>query len=246
MALKRKITKAEFDALNPLLQAEYKAEGSDFVLDAQGFDDPGELRRALDRERQEKAAAKTEAEGLRTKLATITDVDARRTGDIATLEKSWGEKVDKIKKEHKDEIAQRDKFIQQTLVDSVALNIATELGGDNATLLLPHIKTRLAADTTGDTPLTRVLDKDGKPSAFNVEDLKKEIANDKRFSAVVIASKASGGGAAGGRPNGGGASNGQKKFQEMNDKERTEFYQRDPQGFREAAAQANKPSYAQQ
>jgi hypothetical protein len=47
MALKRKLTKAEHAALQPLLQAEYKAEGEDFVLDASGFEDPGELKRAL-------------------------------------------------------------------------------------------------------------------------------------------------------------------------------------------------------
>src|SRR4051812_7893121 len=99
--LKRKLTKAEHAALQPLLQAEYKAEGEDFVLDASGFDDPGELKRALDREKQEKKDAKTEADTLRTKLATITDVDARRAGDIATLEKSWQGKLDAKDVEHK-------------------------------------------------------------------------------------------------------------------------------------------------
>lgn len=246
MALKRKITKAEYDALNAVLQAEYKAEGSDFVLDAQGFDDPGELRRALDREREDRKTAKAEADDLRTKLDTITAADSRRAGDVKTLEKSYKEKIDKINDDHKAEVARKDKFIQETLVDSVALSVATELGGDNASLLVPHIKTRLAADTTGEKPLTRVLDKDGKPSAFNVDDLKNEIKNDKRFSAVVIASNASGGGAAGGgKPNGGGAPNGKKKFQEMNDKERTDFYKSDPEGFRQAAAEASKPAYQQ-
>src|SRR5690242_11478896 len=132
--LKRKISKAEFDALNPELQKIYKAEGSDFVLQVEvsADDDPGALRRALDREKQAKKTAETEAETLRTKLATITDTDARRAGDIATIENSWREKINTQKNEYETKLATKDKFIQTTLVDSVASKLATELGGDNA------------------------------------------------------------------------------------------------------------------
>lgn len=242
--LKRKLTKAEHAALQPLLQAEYKAEGEEFVLDASGFDDPGELRRALDRVRAEKTASDVKITELSTQLATITNVDARRAGDVATLEKSYKDQAAAKELEHKTALASKDKFIQETLVDSVALSMATELSGENAIVLLPHIKARLSAELAGEKPLTRVLDKDGKPSAMGIEDLKKEISTDKRFAAVVIASKASGGGAAGGgKPNGGGAPGGTKKFQELNDAERREWFQRDPKGFQDASKEANRPAY---
>jgi hypothetical protein len=235
MALKRKLTKAEHSALNPLLQAEYKAEGEDFVLDATGFEDPGELRRALARVREEKTTLETELTTARTKIDTITAADARRAGDVATLEKSWQDKLDAEKRDATKKLEAKDKFLQTTLVDSVASKLATEVGGDNADLLVPHIKSRLSAELTGEIPLTRVLDKDGKPSAMTVEDLRKEIETDKRFASVVIKSKASGGGAAGaGRPAGGGAASG-RKFKELNDKERTEWYKRDPDGFTQAS-----------
>jgi hypothetical protein len=238
MALKRKITKAEHAALNPLLQAEYKAEGEDFILDASGYEDPGELKRALDREKQAKKDAEAEALRLKTELATITNTDARRAGDIATLEKSWQGKLDAEKADAAMKLAQKDKFINETLVDSVALAVSTELAAENAIVLLPHVKQRLAAELTGEKPLTRVLDKDGKPSALSVDDLKKEFAGDKRFASVVIASRASGGGAAGGNgsSNNGGAGSGGKKFKELNDQERTDYYKRDPKGFEQAAA----------
>lgn len=239
MALKRKITKAEYAVLNPLIQAEYKADGTeDFVLDASGYEDPGELKRALDREKQEKKDAKEKVTALETKLATITDTDARRAGDIATLEKSWKDKLDAAVADATVKLSQKDKFINETLVDSVALAAATELAGENGIVLLPHLKQRLAAELTGEKPLTRVLDKDGKPSALSVEDLKKEFAGDKRFASVVIASRASGGGAAGGNgsSNNGGAGSGGKKFKELNDQERTDWYKRDPAGFEQAAA----------
>jgi hypothetical protein len=75
--------------------------------------------------------------------------------------------------------------------------------------------------------------------------LKKEIAADKRFAAVIVASKASGGGAAGsGRPNGGGAPTGKKTFKDMNEKERVDWYKRDPEGFNQASKEANRPAYA--
>lgn len=244
MALKRKITKADFDALNPLLQAEYKAEGVDYVLDAEGFDDPAELKRAKDREVEARKVSDAKVKELETKLATITDTDARRAGDIATLEKSWQAKLDKTIADSTLVVAGKDKFIQTTLVDSVAQSLASELAGESAIVLLPHIKARLSADLTGEKPLTRVLDNDGKPSAASVEDLKKEIAADNRFKAVVIASKASGGGAAGGggRPNGGGAAPSNKKFKELNDQERIDWHKRDPEGFK-VAAEADKRVY---
>lgn len=240
MALKRKITKAEHTALNALLRAEYKPDGEDFVLDAEGFDDPAELKRALDRERQEKKIAADKALAAETELRTLKEGSARANGDIATLEKSWKEKEALREKEHKLDIEKRDKHLQSTLVDSVAMQLASDLGGENAALLLPHIKGRLTADLTGDTPLTRVLDKDGKASAFSVEDLKKELAADARFKAVVIVGKGSGGGAAGAGRQNGGAGNGQKKFNELNEAERVEWYKRDPQSFEQASVQARR------
>lgn len=238
MALKRQITKAEFDALDAILQKEYKAEGADFVLDASGFDDPVELKRAKDRESQGRRDAEAEAARLKTELATITNTDARRAGDVEALEKSWKTKMDDAVNAAKAETKKKDQFIAKTLVTNTARALAAELGGDNSELLLPHIERRLTLDTSGEEPITRVLDKDGKPSAFSVEDLKKEITNDTRYAPLVIASKASGGGAAGGnRPgnNGGAAApGGPKKLKEMGDQERKDFFARDPKGFEEA------------
>ena len=62
-------------------------------------------------------------------------------------------------------------------------------------LLLPHIKARLQADLDGDAPATKVLDRDGKPSAMTVADLSKEFVDNKDFAAIIRATKASGGGA---------------------------------------------------
>jgi len=243
--LKLSLSKAEYDALNAALKVEYKADGENFVLDVVGgIEDPGELRRAKQREVEARKLADTENTTLKTKLTDLQgkhDQLLAAKGDIATLESSWQSKLDAAKHEHETkfttEITKRDRFIESTLVDSVANAMAAELSGENSIVLLPHIKARLKAELTGDTPLTRVLDKDGKVSALSVEDLKKEFAGDKRYAPIIIASKASGGGAAGGgKGNNGGAGNpGNKKFKELNDQERTDWYKRDPAGFQQAA-----------
>jgi len=236
MALKHKITKAEFDALAAALQVEYVAKGDAYELDVTGIDDPAELRRAKDREVEARKVAEAARKLAQDKLDAIVNDDAHKAGDIKTLEASWKSKLDIETAKLQKTIDSQTAFIKGTLVDSIATSIATELSGDNAVVMLPHIKARLTADLDSETPTTRVLDKDGKVSALTVADLKKEIAEDKRFSSVVVASHASGGGAAGGNNNNsGGAGSGKKKFKELNDAERTEWFKRDPKGFEEAA-----------
>lgn len=248
MSLKRKITKAEHAALIPALQVEYKAEGEEFVLDAEGFEDPAELRRAKDREVEARKAAEKKAADAAEELRLSKESTARTSGDIVTLEKSWKDKLAANDASHKAEIAKLDKHLQSTLVDSVASQLAAEIAGENAAILLPHIQRRLTADLSSDTPLTRVLDADGKPSASSVEDLRKEFVANPRFKAVVIVSKASGGGAAGnGSKNGnGGAGAGaeNKKFKDLNDAERVALYKADPAAF-EVASTAHKQEVKQ-
>ena len=65
----------------------------------------------------------------------------------------------------------------------------------------------MQADFEGDSPVTRVLDKDGKPSAMTVEELAAEFVANKDFSAIITASKASGGAGKPSNNNGGGAPN---------------------------------------
>lgn len=85
-------------------------------------------------------------------------------------------------------------------VNATAQKLAAELSvPGSADVLLPHIKSRLAYQ---DGKLS-VLDVTGKPSASTVEELAKEIAANKAFAPLIVASNASGGGATGSK--GGGA-----------------------------------------
>ncbi len=212
MALKKKLTKEEYAKLSDALKAEYIEDGDGFRLDVDGDEDTGALKRAKDREAQLRKDAEKEAKELRERLESIEGDDARKKGDIATLEKSWQSKLDKQREEYEAKVSKLTAHTTKTLVDNVASQLAHKISNAPA-LIMPHIKSRLIADFDGDTPVTRVLDKDGKPSALTIDELANEFVANKDFSAIITASKASGGA---GKPsqNGGGA----PKFNGQSDK----------------------------
>lgn len=205
MALKKKLSKEEHAKLSDALKAEYVEDGDGFRLDVDGDEDTGALKRAKDRESQLRRDAEKEAKELREKLEGIEGDDARKKGDIATLEKSWQKKLDDQKAEYEGKVSKLTSHTTKSLVDNVALSIASKISNAPA-LILPHIRARLQADFEGDEPKTRVLDKDGKPSALSVDELSAEFVANKDFAAIITASKASGG-AGKSSQNGGGAPN---------------------------------------
>ncbi|AFB83298.1 head scaffolding protein [Pseudomonas phage vB_PaeS_C1] len=212
MALKKKLTKEEHAKLSDALKAEYIEDGDGFRLDVDGDEDTGALKRAKDREAQLRKDAEKEAKELRERLESIEGDDARKKGDIATLEKSWQSKLEKQREEYEAKVSKLTSHTTKTLVDNVASQLAHKISNAPA-IIMPHIKSRLIADFEGDTPVTRVLDKDGKPSALTIDELANEFVANKDFSAIITASKASGGA---GKPsqNGGGA----PKFNGQSDK----------------------------
>lgn len=197
MALKKKITKKNYDDLEDSIKALYKEKGDDYILDLEGSDNDDaidELRRAKEREAQEAKDLRAKLRAAEKKLEDIGGDDARKRGDIEALEKSWKEKYERREQELNDTIGKKDGYIRQMLVQERAENLAQKIS--NAPGLMKRVlQDRLAVDMEGDTPSLKVLDKDGKPSAATLDDLEKEIVADKEFATIVIGSKASGGGA---------------------------------------------------
>lgn len=232
MALKQKITKEVFDKLSKDVQSEYKSTpGNDdeYTLDLEGYEDPGELRRARDREKADAAQAKKDKIKAEEELAELRRTTSRGTGDIAALEKSWKETADNRVNEAKGETKKTKAKLAKIMRDDVALRIATKISV-SPDLILPHIANRLQAEIPDDgDPLTRVLDKDGKPSASTVEDLEKEFVADPKFAAIIIGSKASGGGASGDHNSGGAG----KKPSEYTAADRVTLFKSDPKKHNE-------------
>lgn len=218
MALKRKLTAEEHADLPADVKKEYKKVGAEFVLDVDGDEDTGALKRAKDRATADAKKLKEERDALQAQLDETTDGDARKAGDIAKLEKGWQKKIDDQKAAYEATIAKKDGFIRQTLVDNVARDVAHKISTAPG-LMLPHIKSRLTADLSGDEPATKVLGPDGKPSNLSIDDLQKEFVANKDFSSIIVASKATGGGAAKGlaKPSSGTPATGEKPpaFSEM-------------------------------
>lgn len=194
MALKKKLTKAEYDKLSDVLKSEYIEDGDGYRLDVDGEEDTGALKRAKDREAQLRRDAEKRAKDLEDQLAAVTDGDARKKGDIETLEKSWSKKLGETEAQYKARIDKLTDYTRRTMVDGTAMAIASKISTVPA-LMAKAVRERLTVDFEGDEPALRILDTSGKPSALTVDELTKEFVANKDFSSIIIGSKASGGGA---------------------------------------------------
>lgn len=234
MALKTKITKAEFDLLADVLKAEYKASGDSYLLDA---DDMNELRAAKDRETEARKLEKERADRLQAEKDTAEAgrVEAERLKalkdkDVTTLEASYKNEKETAVAAEKLNTAKRENQLRDLLVENKAIELANEIS-TSPILILPHIRSRLKAELDGDKPITRVLDVSGEVSAKTMEDLKKELIDNPNFKAIIKASNASGGGAGGGAGSGGGADG--KKFSDLTEAERVTLHRENPTRFNE-------------
>lgn len=194
MALKRKIEKSVWEDLNPEIKALYAEKNGAYVLDVESAeDDAAELKRAKDREAQGRKDEKKRADDLQAQLDELTGNDAKKRGDIETLEKSWKEKSEKEKAPLLAQIDKLKNVAVKSLADATADTLAKEIS-TVPSLMRKAIRERLAVDFDSDEPALRVLDATGKPSALSLDDLKKELVANKDFSSIIIGSKASGSG----------------------------------------------------
>lgn len=187
MALKLKIAKTVYDALPDAVKSEYYEKDGDYHLDVDGIEDTGALRRAKDHEVKARKDAETKVRDLEGQVAELTQT-------VATNASKFEGEVTKRLGAKEAELTKSNSFVQKTLVDSVALSIATKISTAPA-LLVPHIKARLTADLSGETPVTKILGADGKASELTVEQLSAEFVANKEFSAIIRGNQASGGGA---------------------------------------------------
>lgn len=239
--LKLTVPKEDYAELDDAIKSLYTEDGDNFKLAVDGIEDTGALRRAKEREALAAREHKERADALEAELAEIRaraedkDKDAlRKSKDIDALEKSWKETADRRVADVTKQLDAVKQQMQRLLVDNVASQLAGEL------FTVPEIgkdfiAKRLRAEFDGEHPMTRVLDREGNPSALSIDEFKRELLDTPTLKGILIASKASGGGAGNGG-NGGGAPT--KKLSEMNDAERVEFYKNDPEGFRKASEAA--------
>lgn len=220
MALKKSVTIVDFAKLDKTTQSLYKAEPVDgnHVLDLEGEEDIGALKRAKEREVEENKelrkklkdiedAAAVEAE----KARKAAEKAARESGDVKALEKSWQDKHAAEQKKLQDQLAQKDAALVELTVGNTATAMAAKIS-TAPDLILPHISKRLRSEIVDGKAVVKVVDVNGQPSALTVAELEQEFVANKSFAAILTGSKASGGGAQGGGGGGGAPSGGKVDF----------------------------------
>lgn len=224
MALKYKITKEEFDALDPLIQAEYKGDGAGYVLDTDVQNqDTSALVNAHQRVKDElRTYREQEAERLRLAEERIRE-ELRTSGNTTELERRMVEERETLRREKDEQLNRRTQQLSRVLVQDRAAALARELSGAAWQVMLPHVQGRLVADLDSDTPACKVVAADGQPSTLTIEDLKKEFLNNPAFASIIVGVDSSGGGA--NRNPGGNAS---KKPEDYSQDERIALYQSNP------------------
>lgn len=233
MTIKFKLLAEDHAVLSDEVKALYEQVGDtgEYRLKIEGYDDPAELRRARDREKEAAREAKARADELEERLRKLEGDDSRKRGDIDALERSWREQKERAVSEKEAEIKRRDEIIQRVFRNDVAQKMAQKIS-TVPVAMARLILDRLVVEMEDGEPVTRVLDQHGKLSALSLADLEKELVADPELSGMIIGSKASGSGAT--ATTGGGAV---KKLHELNDSERREWYERDPEGFKKAVAE---------
>lgn len=203
--LKRKL--AKIDEVPEALRSFYKADGDAFVLDTDSTEpaDRETLERSLANARKDAKEAKDRLAALESAANAASEEALRAKGDLPALETSYKKKLADQERELKAQIAERDKQLSKVFVDNAAETLAKSIS-EKPSVLLPHILPRLRVEVVDGEPLTRVLDKAGKPTALGLADLAKEFVDNADFAGIVTASRASGGGAQGGKGGGGAAS----------------------------------------
>jgi hypothetical protein len=209
MALKKKISKEVWEKLSKDVQSEYIERDGAYVLDVDGEEDIGALKRAKDREKQLREQAEEKARLLQEQLDAVSDTDARKKGDIETLEKSWGKKLADSVAAYEARIGKLSTFVTKTLIDGTAQTLASKISTVPA-LMSKAIRERLTVNFEAEEPKLVILGNDGKASDMTIDKLSEEFVANKEFGSIIIGSKATGGGAGQGgqrKPFGGAGTN---------------------------------------
>ncbi len=217
MALKFEIDQEAFDALAEGQQELYEKKGDGYQLQVEGIDDGAELKEALRKEREERAAAKSKLSEFEKNQQEAERKRMEERQEYENLYKTETEKSKRLEQEHEElkrSIAQKERI-------ESARQVVTPLATDPAR---GEILRKEAMDFIHHTPEgIKINGPDGE--AWDASKLSAYLKE--RYPFLVDGSKANGGGAAGGK--GGGATG--KKFNEMSGAELSALRRDDPSGY---------------
>tara|TARA_R100000152_G_C6782307_1_gene219769 strand:- start:12643 stop:13356 length:714 start_codon:yes stop_codon:yes gene_type:complete len=228
--MKYKLTKAQYDELSDDIKKEYaENDGGEYILNVEGGEDTGALKRAKEHEKERRKAAEgklrekeDELKGIQEELETLQDSAGSGDKDVAKLEAKWKKKLEDREKELTDQLDGYDKELNTLLVDNVADRLASELS-DSPSVLRPHLKSRLTVERVDGKAVTRVKDADGELTPMTLDELKSEFQSNNDFASVVRGSQGSGSGAGGGQGGQGGQAPKKPDFAKASTKEVADY-----------------------
>jgi len=225
--MKYLIDKAAYDALEPSLQAFYKAQGDAYVLAVEGLpapEDTAGLKAKNDELLAELKANKTKAREAEEAARIAAEENARKSGDTEALDRSWTEKHTAALAEKDGTLSALQAQVHSLTVGATAARLAGELAVQGSAAVLQQIiEPRLSMELREGKPTVVVLDAERRPTALTVEEFKAQLFNDAALAPLIASSRASGGGATGGK--GGGAA---KTWDQLTGMERVELRRTNP------------------
>lgn len=208
MTLKFKLP--NLDGLDDSIKSLYKEANGEYVLSVEGMpsskgdDKQKELDAILKKNQElldEVKKFKRDKQDLEAKQKAEAEAKAKENGDFESLLKSAQEKIAEKDARIKDMLDKNN----QTLLNNTSMAMAAKLcDGSNVSLILPHIKSRLKVDESGEI---KVLNKSGEATVSTQDELITEFQSNKDYAPILRGTQSSGGGASGGSSGGAGVPN---------------------------------------
>ena len=213
------------------LQGLYEQTDTGYQLKVTGIPEPEKedlsgLKNKVDELLREKKAASQKAREAAEEAEAARLEAAKKGNDTEALDKSWQDKFNAREIELKKELEELSGTLVKLTSGQTATKIAAEIAVQgSADVLLPHLERRLRTEFRDGSPVTVVLDKDGKPSAMSVDELKAEFQNSAAFAPLIVGTKANGAGRTGGNESSGAGVNevSRSDFDRMNQAQRANF-----------------------
>jgi len=228
------------DGLDESTRALYVEKDGKFVLAIEGAPQPEDvsgLKKKVQELLDEKKAGDERRRQADEDARKAAEELARKGGDVEALDKSWTDKHAKALGEKDTEIGTLRHQVRDLTVGRTAIELAAGLAvAGSERILSRFIEERLDMETRDGRPVVVVRDKDGKPSALSVDELKTEFSNDPAFAPLIAGTRASGGGAGGAK--GGGAA--KTKLSDYSEQERIALRRDDPSTFNRLVEEAKQ------
>ena len=217
--------------IDETLQGLYEQTDTGYQLKVTGIPEPEKedlsgLKNKVDELLREKKAASQKAREAAEEADAARLEAAKKGNDTEALDKSWQEKFNAREVELKKELDELSGTLVKLTSGQTASKIAAEIAVQgSADVLLPHLEKRLRTEFRDGSPVTVVLDKDGKPSAMSIDELKAEFQNSAAFAPLIVGTKANGAGRTGGNESSGAGVNevSRSEFDRMNQAQRANF-----------------------